>query len=107
MQHRHPVGCLAHEFHVVLHHQYGVFLGQVLQNLAGLLAFLAGHAGDRLVQQEKRRLLHHDHADFQPLHFAVRQRPGLVLGLLFQPQGLQGRINSVRMARFRTPNRLP
>ena len=98
VQHRHPVGCLAHEFHIVFNHQHGVFPGQVEQNLAGLLAFLPGHAGDRLVQQKKRRLLHHDHADFQPLHFAVRQRPGLVLGLLFQPQGLQRRINSVCVA---------
>ena len=50
MQHRHLVGGLANEFHVVLNDQNGVVLRHALQEFGRFLAFLAGHARDRLIE---------------------------------------------------------
>jgi len=50
VQHRHLLGSLPDEFHVVLDHEDGVVLRHVLQELGCFLAFLTGHARNRLVE---------------------------------------------------------
>src|SRR5262245_16856708 len=71
MQHRDALRRLTHKLHVVLYHQHGVMLRQPLQELSGLLTFVFGHAGDGLIEEKERGLLHDDHADLEPLHLTV------------------------------------
>jgi hypothetical protein len=71
MQYRHLVGGLSDEFHVVLDHEDGMILRHALQELGRFLAFFAGHASDRLIEQQQGRILGHHHADLQPLHLTV------------------------------------
>jgi hypothetical protein len=52
MQYRHLVGGLSDEFHVVLDHEDGMILRHALQELGRFLAFFAGHASDRLIEQQ-------------------------------------------------------
>ena len=66
----------AHEVHVVLDDDDGALTADAAQQLAGLLAFLVAHAGDRLVEQQHVGVLHQQHADLQPLLLPVREHPG-------------------------------
>jgi hypothetical protein len=63
MQHRHLLGGLSDEFHVVLNDEDGVVLRHALQELGRFLTFLPGHTRDRLIEQQQGRILSHDHAD--------------------------------------------
>ena len=65
---------LAHELHVVLDDDHGVVLGDLLQQLGGLLRLGVGHAGDRLVDEQQLRVLREQHADLEPLLLAVADR---------------------------------
>src|SRR5215470_13461986 len=90
MQHRDSLRRLTHKLHVVLHDQYRVVLRQSLQKLPGLLALVFGHTGYWFIQEKERWLLHDDHADLEPLHLTVGQRPRLVMRFVEQSQELQG-----------------
>ena len=46
------------------------------EQLAGGVAFVVAHPGDRLVEQQQLGVLHQQHADLQPLLLAVRQGAG-------------------------------
>ena len=70
----------AHEVHVVLDHDDRAVPADRLQQVAGLVALLVAHAGDRLVEQQQPRVLHQQHADLQPLLLAVREHPGEAVG---------------------------
>jgi hypothetical protein len=82
VQHRDLVGGLSDELHVVLNDEDGVVLRHALQELGRFLTFLAGHPSDRLIQQQQGWVLGHHHADLQPLHLTMGQRPRLVMCLL-------------------------
>src|SRR5712691_7526241 len=90
MQHRDALCRLTHKLHVVLHDQHSMILRQPLQELSGLLALVFGHPGHGLIQEKERWLLDDDHADLEPLHLTVRQRPRLVMRFIEQAQSLQG-----------------
>ena len=47
---------LAHEVHVVLDEKNGVVLGDALNEIGSAPLALLGHAGGRLVEQQKLRL---------------------------------------------------
>ena len=89
VQHGHLLGGLPDEFHVVLDHEDGMILRHALQELGRFLAFSAGHASDRFIEQQQGRILRHQHADLQPLHLTMGQRPRLLIPLLQEAEGLQ------------------
>ncbi len=74
VQHGDALGDGTNEIHVVLDHHHGVLARERQQQLGGALDLLRRHAGDRLVDQQQLRLLHQQHADFEPLLLAVRER---------------------------------
>ncbi len=88
-QHRHDVGNLPDEVHVMLDHHDGLFFGQRHQQLPGLLGFLIAHPGHGFVHEEQGGLLQDHHADLKPLFLAVRQGAGARMRVLGQPDGLQ------------------
>jgi len=75
MHDRDDVGDLPHEGHVMLDHDQGVGLLQILEMVTGLLDLGLGHAGHRFVEQQQPRVLHQHHADLEPLGFTMRQDP--------------------------------
>src|SRR5438093_651830 len=77
-----PLGNLTNESHVVLDDKQGVLAGHGHEELAGLFRLTRGHAGDRLVDQEQLGVLEHDHAELEPLFFAVSQQAGDVVGFV-------------------------
>ncbi len=97
MQHRHLLGGLPDEFHIVLDYQDGVILRHALQQLGCRLAFLAGHARNRLIEQQQGRILGHHHADLQPLGLPMGQRPRLVMRFFKQAEGFQNGADPVRL----------
>ena len=71
------------------HEQFGSALGLVV-----------GHAGDGFVQQQQLRVLHQQHADFQPLFLAVGEQPGGPVGLVGKadlPEGVGDLVQVVEM----------
>ena len=95
VQHRHLLGGLSDEFHVVLNDEDGVILRHALQELGRFFTFLAGHTSDRLIEQQQGRILSHDHADLQPLQLTMRQRPRPMMRLLQQAESLQDGTNLI------------
>ena len=58
----------------MLDQQHGVILGDALDQFGGPPLALLGHAGRRLVEQQKLGLGGDQHADLEPLPLAVRKR---------------------------------
>ena len=75
MQDGDEVGVAAHELHVVLDDDDGAVGDDPLEQVAGLLALLGAHAGDRLVEEHHPRVLHQQHPDLEPLPLPVGQEP--------------------------------
>src|SRR5437763_10878325 len=88
VKHRDLAGDLPDEGHVVVDDDERVFAGHRLKEFAGALGFARRHAGDGLVNQEQLGVLGHEHAQLQPLFFAVRQQPGRLVGFGAQADGV-------------------
>src|SRR5438067_339772 len=67
MEHRHLTRDLPHELHVVLDDEHRPVRGDRLEQRAGPLRLLVGHAGNRLVDQQELRILRDHHPDLEPL----------------------------------------
>ena len=65
---------LTEERHVVLDDDDSPILRDALKEFAGPIAFGAGHSSDRFIEEEQVCVLSEEHADLEPLTFAVRQR---------------------------------
>ena len=57
------------------------FPGEAEQEFAGLVRFLVGHAGGGFIDEQELRVLREEHADFEPLLLAVRERAGFPIAL--------------------------
>jgi hypothetical protein len=99
MQHGHLLSGLPDEFHVVLDHQDGVILRHALEELCRFRTLFTGHASDWFVEEQQRWVLGHHHADLQPLHLTMGQRPRLMVRLLKQAKGIQNGGDLVRLLR--------
>jgi hypothetical protein len=99
VQHRHALGNRSDESHIVLHHHDRVFARQRRQKLGRALDFVRCHACDRLVDQKQFRVLHQQHADFEPLLLAVRQDPSRRLALLREADDAQHLVDSLVLRR--------
>ena len=88
-------GDLAHERHVVLDHEQGVLALERVDDLRGLERFCLRHAGGRLVEQKHLRVLHHQHAELEPLGLAVAEIGGDGSGFLGQPDKLQHLVDAL------------
>src|SRR6516164_427693 len=92
-----PDSELAHESHIVLHHDHGAVAVDLLEELGGLPRFGVGHAGDQLVDEQKLGLLRQQHADLEPLFLAVRKRAGDAVAYRRQPDGLEDAVDAARL----------
>src|SRR5690554_5360409 len=70
-------GDLLHELHVVFDDDQRLSMRDLVEQHSGLLALAWAHARNRLVQQQKFRILDKQHADFQPLLLAMAKLAGL------------------------------
>ena len=69
-------GDVLDEFHVVLDHEDRAALDDAVEQFRGLDALADAHAGDRLVEHQKFRVLDQQHADLEPLLLAVAEQLG-------------------------------
>ena len=84
MQHGDPLPYLPDDVHVMLDQQHRVRLRDLADELRGLVLAVFGHAGGRLVEQQQLRIGSDQHAELEPLPFAVRQRVGRIGSLVGQ-----------------------
>src|SRR5579863_1459306 len=73
VQHDHPPGDRSNERHIMLDNHDRMLSGQREQEFGCALDFLWRHARHRLVYQEQLRVLHQQHANFEPLLLTVRK----------------------------------
>ena len=76
MQHRHLVRDVLDKLHVVLDHQHRMLLDDCVQQFSCLHALADAHAGYRLVEHQKLRILDQQHADLEPLLLTVAEQIG-------------------------------
>ena len=76
MHDRNRIADFLDEAHVVLDHDQRVPALQPVEDLRGLVGFLNGHAGGRLVHQDQFGVLRHQQRDLQPLGLAMGQIGG-------------------------------
>ena len=100
MQHGDLAGDGAHEAHVVLHHHNRLLAGEAGEQFGGAFHFLFGHAGDGFVHQQQARLLHQQHADFQPLLLTVGEDARQLVSQVLQADGFQHFADAFAKLRF-------
>ena len=81
VQHHDAPGNRSNEGHIMLDNHDRVLARQRQQELGRALDLVRRHAGNRLVHQEQLRVLHQQHADFEPLLLAVREDSSQCLAL--------------------------
>ena len=82
--------------HVVLDHDDRVRLADVAQQRRRLLRLRVGHAGHGLVDQQDRRVLRQQHADFQPLLLAVGNLARQAVAMLAEAGDAQDLVDLLR-----------
>ena len=77
MQNGHLLRDPLDEVHVVLDHDQRIRARERDEQLGAAHGLVVGHSRHGLVEQEELRLLHEQHADFQPLLLTVGEKPRL------------------------------
>ena len=90
VQHHDAPGNRSNESHIVLDNHHRVLARQRQQQLGRALDLLRRHAGHRLVHQQQFRVLHQQHADFEPLLLAVREYSSQRIALLREADDVRG-----------------
>ena len=70
------------------------------EQLRGALGLFVAHARGGLVEQQHLRLLHQQHADFQPLLLPVRQKPRGIAHALFEIDLLEHFVDAIFFRRI-------
>ena len=85
--------------HIVLDDHDRVLARQRQQELGRALDLMRRHAGHRLVDQQQFRVLHQQHADFEPLLLPVRENSSQRFALLREADDVQHFVDSSSAAR--------
>src|SRR5690606_13302696 len=92
-------GDLFHGGHVVLDDDEAVFAGEGEEELAGAVSLLVGHAGGGFIDEEDLGVLREEHADLEPLLFAVGEEPGFPTTLRVEADQFEDVVDPVAVGR--------
>ncbi len=99
VQHHDAPGNGSNEGHIVLDNHHRVLARQRQQEFGRALDLVRRHAGHRLVHQQQLRVLHQQHADFEPLLLAVREDSSQCIALLREADDVEDLVDSLMLRR--------
>ena len=109
VQNRDLASELTNENHVVLDDNDRMLPSQTEKKIPSLSRFLVGHAGCRLINQEKLSVLREQHADLEPLFLPVSEISGLGFSTVLETDDFQHfedtlALGGTHASEDRTPN---
>ena len=75
----------SHKLHIMLNNHHRTSPPKMIKKLRQLHGLIIGHPSRRLIKQEKRRLLHKQHPNLEPLLLPMRKLTGESSSLTLQP----------------------